>query len=356
MVTSQDWKHFERLVAAIHALADRGADVRWNEKIGGRQFDVVIRFKKGLYDYLTVIECKHTQNPVPASDLDAFVTKSRDAQAHYAVVASTSGFQEGAEEVARRHDIALIHVTDDSEIDLSLIGARYIGEVEAFNFHDVELEYKDGERWRFPEHPAAMVYYAAHLFLENPRTRRPVIQAIYAYFPTMPEGKIDEFRDYVIPCEPETRVVVPPNEDVPSKEIANIHVRAGRVIAKTIDGPIKLDTALLLPDVRIRHIRTGEEQTFKYGELSLGLKNTFVEGQFYELVPYAMYYYCNKIENQAAHLYLVESFQHGTLIQGELCVRVRDANRYVPINDKGTVGRLKRRLADVLKLVGQQKA
>ncbi len=48
------WKKFERLVAAIHSAEQKGASVKWNDAINGRQFDVTIRFKEGFYDYLTV--------------------------------------------------------------------------------------------------------------------------------------------------------------------------------------------------------------------------------------------------------------------------------------------------------------
>ena len=61
---SGKWKNFERLVTAIHKAADAGAEVRWNETIAGRQFDVTIRFRKGLYEYLTVVECKNRAKPV----------------------------------------------------------------------------------------------------------------------------------------------------------------------------------------------------------------------------------------------------------------------------------------------------
>jgi predicted helicase len=112
MADPRKWKHFERLVAAIHRLADEGADVRWNDKISGRQFDVTIRFKRGLYQYLTVIECKDYSRAVPVGEVDAFVTKSVDAKADRGVMASSSGFQAGAQEVAKRHNITLIHVSD----------------------------------------------------------------------------------------------------------------------------------------------------------------------------------------------------------------------------------------------------
>ena len=42
-----DDEYLERLVAGIQAVSTDGADVRWNEELNGRQFDVVVRFKMG---------------------------------------------------------------------------------------------------------------------------------------------------------------------------------------------------------------------------------------------------------------------------------------------------------------------
>jgi hypothetical protein len=74
---SGKWKHFERLVTAIHRIADQGAEVRWNETIRGRQFDVTIRFQ-----YLTVVECKSYGDAISAEAVEALATKSSDVQAH----------------------------------------------------------------------------------------------------------------------------------------------------------------------------------------------------------------------------------------------------------------------------------
>jgi Restriction endonuclease len=158
--SSDKWKHFERLVTAIHQAADRGAKVQWNEKINGRQFDVTIRFRKGMYEYLTVVECKHYGKPVPVEKVDAFVTKSQDVKAHSAVMASTSAFQEGAHEVARRHNVTLIHVTESSEVDLSMFGAQWGPEKQALHFQLIELHYCDGRSKRLPEAANVMTYYA----------------------------------------------------------------------------------------------------------------------------------------------------------------------------------------------------
>jgi len=51
---------------------DPAAQVKWNDSINGRQFDVTLRFRKGLYDYLTVIECKDYSSSVPVGEVEAF--------------------------------------------------------------------------------------------------------------------------------------------------------------------------------------------------------------------------------------------------------------------------------------------
>ena len=86
---SKKWRKFERLVAAIHAAQNKGATVKWNDKINGRQFDVTIRFRVGLYDYLEVIECKNYSTPIKVEKVEAFITKAAGVRANRAIMAST---------------------------------------------------------------------------------------------------------------------------------------------------------------------------------------------------------------------------------------------------------------------------
>jgi hypothetical protein len=115
-----NWKKFERLVAAIHHAETQGATVIWNDTIHGRQFDVTLRFKMGLHDYLTVIECKDYAYRVPVEKVDAFVTKARDANANKAVLVSSNGYQSGCSAVAARHGIKLLTLDEKIDVDLVL--------------------------------------------------------------------------------------------------------------------------------------------------------------------------------------------------------------------------------------------
>jgi hypothetical protein len=340
----EKWKHFERLVAAIHRAADQGAKVTWNDKINKRQFDVTIRFKRGLYEYLTVIECKDLGNPVPVEKVDAFVTKSRDARADKAVMASTAGFQEGAQEVASKHNMTLIHVTDSAEIDLSMFGAHWGTPTVMPHIRSIELLYADGVRKELPRASNALEYYMGHIRLRCGSEEKTLSEFVHANAQRFFGGEVEEYKDHDVACPPEASVVAPDDGEVPLKTLSAIRVCAGMTMARTIAGPVKFDPYLLMPDAKVRNVATGEEQTFGQGTLAFGISTIFEEGKFYEQPQLASYYHCDRIAADTATLSMVESFQHGMLIQAHIRVTLENAKYYVPISDQGAIDRLRRRL------------
>jgi len=122
---NRKWELFERLVAAIHHAESQGARVVWNDKINKDQFDVTVRFQYGLYEYLTVIECKDHRRPVVKEKIDAFVTKSGRAKANKAVMVSANGYQEGSLEVAKDEKIELYTLTQLNRIPEEILSARF---------------------------------------------------------------------------------------------------------------------------------------------------------------------------------------------------------------------------------------
>jgi hypothetical protein len=111
-----------------------------------------------------------------------------------------------------------------------------------------------------------------------------------------------------------------------------------------LTGPVIYDPYLIVPDVNVRNVSTGEEKAFSQHGLAIGVNNKFVEGGFYEQPQLASFYFCEVIRDGIARLYMVESFQHGNLIQALFTVKAEFADRYVPVQDKTTIGRLERRL------------
>lgn len=341
-MSSSKWKHFERLVAAVHRAASAGCDVRWDEIINGRQFDVTIRFRQGLHQYLTVIECK--DYAVPVGEVEAFITKSQDVNAHKAVMASSSGFQSGAQEVARRHNITLIEVGDSSDDpDPSIFAARWAGVTPVFHIKRIELEYRDGERKSLPEASNALTYYVRHILIRNGSRQQALETVIKPLSPNLLKSAA-EYQEFVISCDAGAQVVGPDDGEIPLKPLARVHVVAGLNEARILDGPRMFDPSLLMRDVSVKDVATGEETTFKRYGLKLGLKTTFTEGHFYRQELNDHFYYCDEIKGDIARLYLIESFQMGELFQAEMTVEIQYSDYYIPVVDEVTLKRLRLRL------------
>lgn len=113
------WKKFEKLVAGIHKMKERGAEVTFDDKIVGkrtgeeRQIDVSVRFRHGYYGYLIAIECKDYKNRVSVDKVEAFRTKLEDIGADKGIMVSPCGFQKGAVKTAKAYDIELFTLTQE---------------------------------------------------------------------------------------------------------------------------------------------------------------------------------------------------------------------------------------------------
>lgn len=337
------WKNFEHLVAAIHKAADQGANVRWNEKINGRQFDVVIRFKKGMYDYVTIVECKDYKKPVSVEKIDALVTKARDVGANNVIMASSSGFQSGAKETAKRHSITLLNISDSDTTDISIFGAKF-GELEKrFHIKSTTLVFCNGDKAHIPERADMFTYYAQQGALQKGEERISLDSALQQFDYKYDENKLDDYAAYIIPVCSDV-IFVSPDEEIPSGPLKEIHVNAGMIMARTYTGQYQFEPYLLTPDIEVQNVISGEATYFSQHALALGVDTKFEEGKFYENPQLAINYYCEAVNDNLAELILVESFQNGLLLQARIKSKTEYQNRYVEVKDQETVARLYRRL------------
>lgn len=341
-MTGSKWEYFERLVAAVHQAADAGADVKWNETINGRQFDVTIRFRKGLYDHLTVVECKNFEKPVPVEKIEAFVTKSRDVNANVAVLASTSGFQSGAREVALRHNITLLQVTSSEDVDPVIFGAKWGDPIDALQIEEVTLEFVGGEMKALPSRGNVLTYYANHTTLERAGAATTLNLLIEAWL--QPRKWNVANGEHIIPILDGTVVTGPQDGVIPLKQLASIRIQTLITKTRTLHGPNMFDPSFMLPDVRVQNVNTGEIKTFKYRDLALGIDTAFLPGKFYEAPELGYYYFCERVRDGIAEVWMVESFQHGQLVQVKFTTEAKDGKLYIPVTDKSTIDRLQRRL------------
>jgi len=101
MSRDKSGRTLEDVVGRILQMFDPKSSVTRREKIVNRlgierEFDVVIRGKFAGQPVLVVIECKDWSDRVGTPEIDAFITKTRDINAHLKFIVSSKGFTEPA--------------------------------------------------------------------------------------------------------------------------------------------------------------------------------------------------------------------------------------------------------------------
>ncbi|MCX5817896.1 MAG: restriction endonuclease [Proteobacteria bacterium] len=336
------WKLFEKLVTAIHVAEGRGAEVFWDKKINGRQFDVVIKFKHGFYEYLTVIECKNYANPISVEKVEAFVTKSQDANADKAIVVSSSGFQEGCFNVAKIHNVELYTLNEISKIPDKLLSSQL---TPALNIYDVELTLSKGKKVKLPKESNKFTYFIYNSVIyqgEKTCSIQALIEKELRKNVAIPK-QVEQILHIAVdlPC----RVSIPTIID--NAQLSKITLKYKLIIGRPLKSNQNLDLHVarkLFTNYEYKDVLKGTKIEVEGSKLRIGIDTTLQPGKFY-INNLGFYYYCDSLDGTIATVYLVESYQHGRLLQtGRFQIETKHADHYLEVTEKHDIKRLKNRL------------
>lgn len=339
-MSNSTWKKFERLVAAIHHAETQGAVVTWDDNIDGRQFDVTLRFKAGLYNYLTVIECKNYKANVPAEKIDAFVTKAGDINASNAVFVSSSGYQSGCFEVAARHGVKLLTLEEKIDVNLDEIAAKI---VPALNIFNVRFILHDGKEFVLEDTGGRLAYLMNNIQLHL--SGRQISPNAFLNSWRLSISDLQSEREYEQELAfPIGAVAVVPYEGKvrPEKIMFCYKLTKGFIAqAPTLDTHLLegAGTSYELTDEKGDLVRKLTAR-----EIGLGFDTELEVGKFYAIPSLNNYYYCEKLEKNIAHYILVESYQFGHLIQARLTQEKIYSIHYVEVKERERLRRLERML------------
>lgn len=79
---------------------------------GNYQLDGVIEFEQFGVKYKTIVECKKYKSSIKRSQIQVLHDTIRNVGAHKGILVSTSSYQKGAVDYARKHGIALLQIVD----------------------------------------------------------------------------------------------------------------------------------------------------------------------------------------------------------------------------------------------------
>lgn len=114
-------EEYERFVQDVYKVlnANDGLSdvvVQHNVKLKGisreHQIDVYWQFSYGTVTYRVAVECKDYKNPVTAEKIEAFRSTLLDIGNIQGIFASRSGFQSGAQQVAKAYGIQLMQIRE----------------------------------------------------------------------------------------------------------------------------------------------------------------------------------------------------------------------------------------------------
>lgn len=349
-------KYIEILTAALQRATISDADVQWNVKIGNRQFDVLATLPLGMHSVLLGYEVKNKTRKVSVEAMDAFVTKTRDAGINKAIFVSTSGFQSGAIDVAKKHAVDLFTLeilpsglpgVDKSSprIIVSQKGAPPFGELKVEIVNDnqhmnvieqIDLHYSDGAVLVLPDEPTQMSYYVENSRISNGISLGDLIDA---------EGgrpvPIDQTakRDVIISAN-----LTPPDTFfLKSGKVSKATLHIKGVTGKMLSSNARFELTSIKSMVRYTDVISGKSIEVQANALPVGNKE-FRPGNYYFLYDPLRYFYCEKIENDSALIDMVESFQSGQLVQASFWQSNTYSQYYFELFDKKIIQRLEARL------------
>lgn len=356
-------EYLERVVAGIQSIATAGTDaeVSWNEKIGGRQFDVVVRFTFALVRYLALIEVKNHTRKTEVHDIEAFITKAGDKRGNKTMFVNSAGYQAGAIEVAQRHGIDLFTVTFDQSTvdypeDASFVTITkkghedvkptfFIGRQQRVTrVVGVKLLYLNGFAREVPSETSQLQYYMAKTHLEDGRTLDSAIRN-----GQLPRPDISAQVTHRISFQPAQAMTPPDDHFFPAGMLTAVECKVEGGLASPLMGNAIVDPGIFTAPVIYTNIVTGEAQSFPLHMLPLGIKRV-KQSQFYFLDHPVRYYFCEAVRGDLVSWRLIESFQNGELIRVRFTQNVKYSHFYIPVADRKILKRLKARLKEVLAL------
>jgi hypothetical protein len=329
-------------VTAIHRAEQKGAEVKWNDKINKRQFDVTIRFQAGAYPYLTVVECRDQRAPLKVERIESLVTKSHDAKANKAIMVSSSGFQKGCYVVAQRYGVELFTMQEVHDLPEDLLEKSI--SIPILVIHSFAL-HCGAEELVLPEERNILPFLVKDTFIESHNHRVTIESILDDIHSELEQSGTSESKSYRIDFRKGSVVTLPDIKSGNTLEFIQLPIEYITFKYQITPGLYLkdegLDPYLLRRRYEFKNAVSGEGKIYSPKELEVGFDTIFRPGSFYFDVHSEFRYFCHKIDGDLIKLAMLEGYQHGRHLQVTFTVLRENARSYAEITDESEINRLK---------------
>src|ERR1043166_8566958 len=334
---STKWKKVARVAEAIERVRNDGAVVKWNSRLAGDRFDVVIRSTYEGHEILIVVNCLDVDVPATPATVKTFARRVELSGAHMGVMVSSSGYEEEAFNLSAAHSVALLDAATMDEMSELTLANTFKPAMMVYNFRFVAENKK--EQLALPEEPPVLRF-----FMREIRVKGPGID-------TCPEKMVNEAshdavrkalcrpQDYEIPV-PAGTVFIHPNSQAEVK--VNSFMFTYRLIPKAelLDPEGHFEDFYGVTVTSLREELAQRNPTADATRIGSGFDTVLRPTRYYYNPRLQFSYYCEEVTKGQAIIVLVESYQNGKLMQARFTILRPQYQQFVEITEPTEVARL----------------
>lgn len=334
---SAKWKKFARVAAAVERVQRDGANVKWNSRLVGERFDIVIRATYERHELLIVVNCVDIGSAVTPATVNNFAQKVERSGAHMGIMVSTSGYEEGALKLSADLSVGLLDGTTMHEMSDVTLANTFKPAMLIYNFRFVAKD--RNEQLTFPEEPPVLRFFMRETRIEGPGIETYPEEMVNAAHENVISRVLGRPQDYELPL-PEGTVFIHPNSRIRVKVKAFIFTY--RLIPKAgfLEPEAHFEDHYAVTETLLREQLAKRNPTADAARIGSGFDTLLRPTRYYYNPQLQFSYYCEEVTKGKAKIVLIESYQNGKLMQARFTVSRPQYQQFVEVTEPDEIARL----------------
>ncbi len=331
------WTKFKKVADAVQSIDPTGATVKWNSRLNGQRFDVVLRSRYEGQEFLIVVDCIDRGLAIPAPVVMGFAKKVDRSGAQMGVMICSSDYEPEAFKLSAEHSVALMNWNTVNSISEEKLAATFKPARLVYNFRFVPEH--NAPHLVIPEEPPLLRFLMREIRIIGPGIDTCPEDLVNGHYEEAMQDAVCRPKDYVVPLPPDTELIHPNSQTrvrirafaFTYRIIPQAEVRDMEAVSEDRYGVTKKS----LQEEMLR--RNAGADPSKIGE---GFDTVLRPTKYYYNPQLQFSYYCESVTKGEARVVLVESFQNGNLMQARFTISRAQYSQYVEVTNSKEIDRL----------------
>ncbi len=330
------WRKFRNLETAIKMAQQRGADVKWGEKLNGTQFDAILVAPYSNAKYLVAIKCVNSATPVTRQEALEFAGITQSARINLAILVSLSGFDEDCRSLTQECGIRLLTSDTVKATPANILTRAFDLVLHFYDFH-FHLQQKN-RRLAIPEEPGVLKMFSEDLRIQGPTidtNLKGLLDTASSDVGPRATGKPERF---YVPFS-EGTVVIHPNTGQPTV-VTGFSFSYWLMSQSDLARTDALGSDPFLNETSVREELIKRNPAADPAQIETGFPTLLQVGEYYYNPRLQFSYICERRKKKDCFVVLLESYQAGHLVQARMVLARDQSKQFVEVTEKAELERL----------------